>query len=241
MKKIKRISEEIKKKAIELGADLFGIADITKMEDLVRMKYYLESGFTRALSIGIKLSPAIFHEITDSPTPIYSHHYQIANSILDRIAFMMASLIDSYGYRALPIPASMLLDREKLLGHISHKAIANMAGIGWQGKNLLIINPNFGSRIRLVTILTNIDLEPTGPIKNRCGTCEECVKACPVKAIKGVSTELHYSSRNEAIDLSKCAKKLIEDFSNRPLINYPICGVCISVCPWSRTGERGYL
>ncbi len=68
--------------------------------------------------------------------------------------------------------------------HISHKAVARMAGLGWQGKSLLLINPEYGPRVRLVTILTDMPLTPDGPVKNRCGACLECVQACPASAIK---------------------------------------------------------
>ena len=71
------------------------------------------------------------------------------------------------GYQSLPIPASQVLDRENWYAAISHKAVARMAGLGWQGKNLLLITPQFGSRVRLGTVLTEAPLFVDTPVKNR--------------------------------------------------------------------------
>jgi epoxyqueuosine reductase QueG len=108
-----------------------------------------------------------------------------------------------------------------------------MAGIGWQGKSLLVISPQFGPRIRLATVLTAMPLDADGPVRNRCGRCRECVKACPASAIKNVTTEGHYADRDEALFFGRCAAKTLE-FRNRPGIGARICGVCVRACPFGR-------
>lgn len=70
------------------------------------------------------------------------------------------------GAKAVPIPASMILDNKNWTLFISPKIVAIVAGIGWQGKNLLVVNQDFGSRIRLVTVLKDANLEPDKPLKN---------------------------------------------------------------------------
>lgn len=57
----------------------------------------------------------------------------------------------------------------------------------------------------------------------------ECHDACPAGAIKGVNTDDHYTNRNEVLEFDKCVKKLSVEFSQLPLINAGICGICISV------------
>jgi epoxyqueuosine reductase QueG len=109
-----------------------------------------------------------------------------------------------------------------------------MAGLGWQGKNLLLITPEHGSRVRLVTLLTDAPLKVDGPIENRCGKCRLCVDACPVDAIYNVNTDSHYSSREEALDLQRCAEKVTVEFASLPNIGAPMCGICIKVCPFGR-------
>ena len=67
------------------------------------------------------------------------------------------------------------------------KTIALKAGIGWQGKNSLIINPDFGSYMFLGEIFSDLDLPLDKPIENLCGTCDACIKACPTGAIVELS------------------------------------------------------
>ena len=106
--------------------------------------------------------------------------------------------------------------------------------MGWQGKSLLLVNPRYGPRIRLVTVLTNALLKIDGPIRNRCGKCMLCRDACPVGAIKGVGTKKHYRNRSEAIYLGRCVEKLAGEFSKLSHVGAPICGICVKVCPVGR-------
>ncbi|MBW2340498.1 MAG: hypothetical protein JRF50_09160 [Deltaproteobacteria bacterium] len=78
------------------------------------------------------------------------------------------------------------------------KAVGRLGGLGWQSKSLLLVNPDYGPRTRLATILTDAPLNPHGPIENRCGDCTKCKDACPPGAIKGASTKDHYRSREDA-------------------------------------------
>ena len=92
--------------------------------------------------------------------------------------------------------------------------------------------------MRLVTVLTDLELQADAPLKNRCGTCTCCTEACVAGAIRNVSTEFHYASREEALDFQKCATKLTTEFMQMPGIEKPICGICIKVCPWGRTPKK---
>ena len=76
--------------------------------------------------------------------------------------------------------------------YISHKAVAIAAGVGWQGKSLVVVNREHGPRIRLATILTNLRLEPDEPITNLCGACSSCAEACPGQAINKLTP--HYTT-----------------------------------------------
>ena len=49
-----------------------------------------------------------------------------------------------------------------------------------------------------------------------------------------MNVEFHYASREEALDFQKCTDKLVNEFKQLPLIDKPICGICIKVCPWGR-------
>ncbi len=225
---------KLKKIITKWGADLVGIADVEPLKELKINPADLLDPFTRAISIAIQLPVPVFEMISDRPTPLYASVYQTANRILDEIAFKTSVELQKEGYLSLPVPASQIMDRETWHGAISHKAVARMAGLGWQGKNLLLITPKYGSRVRLVTVLTNAPLEIDGPIKNRCGKCTSCRDACPVGAIKGVSTKDHYKNRNEALHFDKCMEKLTGEFAKLTDIGSPICGICIKACPFGR-------
>jgi len=227
-------TKRIKARILDWGADLVGIADSEPLSELKLNPPDLLHGFTRAVSIAIQLPVSVFETILDKPTPIYAATYQTANRILDDLAFRTAVAIQKDGFNSLPIPASQVLDRKNWYAAISHKAVARMAGLGWQGKNLLIITPQFGSRVRLVTVLTNAPLIADTPLKNRCGSCLLCHDSCPAHAIKGVNTLGHYEDREKALHFSRCVEKLTKDFATLTGIGTPICGICITVCPFGK-------
>jgi epoxyqueuosine reductase len=227
-------TQQTKDKILALGADLVGVADVGPLKALRTDPGDLLEPFTRAVAIAVQLPAAVFEMITDRPTALYAEVYLTANRLLDEIALRTATLMQRDGYLSLPIPASLVTDKIHFHANISHKAVARVAGLGWQGKNLLLITPQYGSRVRLVTVLTTAPLDIDGPIKNRCGNCMACRDACPVGAIKGISTTDHYQSRDEALYFSRCADKLTKDFAQRPEIARPICGICINACPYGK-------
>jgi epoxyqueuosine reductase len=224
-------SNELKAFCISSGADLAGIADLAPFQQgWPTLPSDLLDPYTRALSVAIRLEDVIMDAITIHPTIDYAEHYRAVNADLDRLLAEIAAWIIVRGYLAEAVPASKIMDLENLLGALSHKAIARMAGIGWQGKSLLIVSPEFGPRIRLATLLTNMPLTPDRPIKNRCGACTQCTDACPVKAIRNVTALDRYSSRDEALFFGQCADRTYEN-SLLPGINARICGVCVTACP----------
>ncbi|WP_428607525.1 epoxyqueuosine reductase [Sedimenticola sp.] len=231
-------TDTIKQTITQLGADLVGIADADPLRALKTDPPDLLQPYTRAVAIALRVPNDVFETIQEQPTPIYATAYQASNRILDEIALKAANHLQHSGYRALPVPAAQILDRQNWYGAISHKAVARLAGLGWQGKNLLLITPEYGSRVRLVTLLTDAPLAVDAPIENLCGKCRLCVDACPVDAIHNVNTDSHYSSREEAIDLQRCAEKVTVEFAGLPHIGAPMCGICIKVCPFGRRIRR---
>ena len=227
-------TEKMKAGIRALGADLVGVADADPLKGLHLDPPDLLQPFSRAISIAVRLPAAVFEGIIDRPTPLYSSIYATANRILDEISFRAANLLQADGYRSLPVPASQVLDRSNWYGALSHKAVGRMAGLGWQGKSLLLVTPQYGPRIRLATVLTNAPLTADTPVANRCGECTLCMDACPVGAIKGIRTEAHYKNREEALYFSRCVEKLVGEFSAMPSIGAAICGICIKACPFGR-------
>jgi epoxyqueuosine reductase QueG len=227
-------TESIKALAREAGADLVGVTSLASFKDgWTVLPADLLTPYSTAVSIAVGLDSAIIDEIDGGPTVEYAAHYRAVNGLLDGIAARLGEWVVHKGFSASAVPASFITDEERLLGTISHKAVARMAGIGWQGKSLLIVTPRYGPRIRLATLLTDMPLESDQPLKNRCGTCRECTKACPASAIKNVSTPDRYESRDAALHFSRCAEKTLA-FKALPGIGARICGVCVKVCPFGR-------
>jgi epoxyqueuosine reductase len=231
-------SEELKDFAKVCGADCVAIADLARLEGIHTSPPDLLKGYTRAISIAVRLADGVIDPIVDCPTPLYQQHYLKVNALLDDIAVRVAQFIQEARGKALPIPASQLLDKTQWFSYVSHKAVALAAGIGWQGKSLLVVHPHYGPRIRLVTVLTDLSLKPDKPHKNLCGNCSACTDACPAQAIKNVNTQYHYETRDEALHFERCVTKVSQEFTTLPFIDSPICGVCIRACPRGQRKRR---
>lgn len=232
-------TEELKAAAIAAGADLVGVADLAPFKPAhATIPADLLEPFTRAVAVALRLDDAIIDGIKAGPTRDYAQHYREVNAALNRLAAGLADWLRRRGHAARPIPASEVADESRLLGSLSHRAMARMAGLGWQGKSLLIVTPQYGPRVRLATVLTDMPLATDRPLRNRCGTCDRCVRACPAAAIKGAPPADRYNGRGDALDLDRCAKKALQ-FKALPDIAARVCGVCIRVCPFgSRRGRR---
>ena len=226
---------ELKKYCAATGADLAGIADLSLFQKgWTTIPGDILLPYTRAVSVAIRLDDAIMDAIDDLPTPSYAEHYRAVNTVLDHLTERIVGWLSGKGYQARAVPASKIEDTENLLGAVSHKAIARMAGIGWQGKSLLIVSPEHGPRIRLATVLTDMPLAPDTPIEQRCGSCSECTNACPAGAIRNVTAKGRYESREEALFFSRCADRTLAN-SQLPGIGARICGVCVKVCPHGKS------
>jgi epoxyqueuosine reductase len=212
--------ETIEKFSHDIGIDLFGVADITEVRSEFRLKKELRDCFPRAVVLGKRVLGSVLDDIDDRPTPLYFHHYRQLNFFLDRAAFLLAASIRDRKFRALPIPASQVVDWEKQQAHLSHKKLGRLAGLGWIGRNNLLVHPEFGSQFRLVTVLTDLPLEPDQPSAGDCGSCFRCLASCPAAAIK---------SRPENFDYLACFEKL-KEFRRSGVVGQFICGVCVKAC-----------
>ncbi|HHS50792.1 MAG TPA: epoxyqueuosine reductase [candidate division Zixibacteria bacterium] len=175
-----------------------------------------------AIVLGHPLSNAVLDTIDDRPNLLYKHHYQQVNWRLDRAATELALFLELRSAKAMPIPASVIVDWENQRGHLCHRTAAITAGIGWRGRHGLVVTPQFGAQMRFATVLTNIPLPPCEPMENLCGDCTACISACPAGAIS-----------QQGCDVGKCFE-LLKEFSKMRGIGQFICGVCIKACEGGR-------
>lgn len=221
-------NQRIRDFASELGFSLCGFADIAPLREKFLLSERLKTRFPLAVSLAKRLSDPVLEDIEDRPTPLYFHHYRQTNYFLDRGVFLLADRIQEMGFAALAIPASQIVDWEKQRGHVPHKAVALAAGLGWIGRNNLLVTPQFGARVRLVTVLTDLPLEPGRSLEFGCGECVRCLAPCPAGAI---------GRDPAAFDHVRCYETL-DDFRRRRVVSQHICGVCVKACagPAPRAG-----
>ncbi len=216
--------QSLKKFCLQEGADLFGVADISGIKQGFLFSSEIINRITAAVSLGCALSKGVLYDVGSAPTRLYFHHYRMVNAFLDQLALKTAKYIERKGYLAVPVAASQIVDWQKQTAHLNHKDLARLAGLGWIGRNNLLVNKRYGSQIRLVTILTDMPLFWDSASKEDCAKCELCVKICPAQAIGNTAAEF---------DHLKCLAKL-KEFQKERLVDQYICGVCVRAC----TGER---
>ncbi|MCS7280440.1 MAG: hypothetical protein NZ583_02260 [Desulfobacterota bacterium] len=222
----KRFKEWLSK----LDLDLYGFADMSNYEgELVSIETDLKKKLPYAISIGLKLSDAVLATVKDGPNLLYYHHYRQINARLDRFATSIARKLEKEGYLALPFPASQIVDWKRQLGHISHKRVGDLAGLGWIGRNNLLVNEKYGSKVRYTTILTNMPLSSGQRMGFSCGDCRACVEVCPAGAIKEDPKDFDHLG---------CYRKITE-LKNQRNIGQHICGICVEACGGKRANRLG--
>jgi epoxyqueuosine reductase QueG len=232
-------AEELKAAARAAGADLVGVADLAPFKRAqAALPPALLEPYTWAVAVALRLEDTIIDGVQTGPTPEYARHYRAVNAALDRLTAELVNWLCARRFAARAIPASEIVDEQNFLGSLSHKAVARMAGLGWQGKSLLIVTPQHGPRVRFATVLTDMPLVPDIPLRNRCGRCVKCVRACPAAAINSAApTEQQYERREDVLRVSRCVETASE-FETRLDLAARVCGVCVSVCPFGRRRGR---
>ena len=242
--------------ALKEGADVAGIAPaVLHDEHYTRYSQYLARGdhgflawLNRAprqrqdarvvlpearsvLMIGVSCK----HEASVGDTPIRIARYaqgrdyhRVLKRLLIRIARGIESQVEGLLWRAC-VDTAPLLER----------AFAWRAGLGWIGKNAMLIHPEYGSWLMLGALVVNHDFAPSTPVHERCGDCKRCLEACPSGAL--------YAPR--AVDASRCNSALtIElrartgepppEFTVRQKRHLPPwlfgCDACQDACPWNQ-------
>lgn len=218
--------QEIKTIALDNGADLVGFCKHNfSVIDGADLPY--------AVSIAVKLPDAVLKTIENRPTIMYFHSYRTANALLDQIVFKICRYIEKCGFNAFPIAASQSTadDKLKYRGVFQHKTAARLSGLGFIGKSGLFISKEYGSKIRLATVLTDMPLNSEcPPVANGCGTCDKCVKACPAGAISGIEYQVGMP-REDFFSAEKCSNNMK---NYKDVGRGSVCGICIKVCPYNK-------
>jgi epoxyqueuosine reductase len=232
------LNNKIKRLLEGLQVDYFGVADISLYEnDLVKLGGDIVRGYGFGLSLGIVLPTAIIEGLGNrfdkNNASLYrSHAYDVINARLDNAASVVSSFLNSGGYASLPIQAAERTDIENALPTVSHKMIARLAGLGWIGKNGLLLTAKHGPRVRWTSVLANGPFNATKRVNEReCGKCSECVTICPVRAISGRTFDVR-EEREAHFDFRKCHNYFEE--MKKDETRKAVCGMCLYICPVGR-------
>ena len=191
-----------------LGVDLVGVTRLDPFKEMVmgintdRREFFHR--YSNAVVLGCHLGDASANEM---------------NLFMEKAALEVMSYLEEKGSNVLIIHPEDEFDPVKRLGLISLKALAKGAGLGWQGRSLLIISPEIGPIYRCIGILTDMDLSPDESMPNHCGDCTLCIDKCPHHALKYVRFDDHPANREDVLDVRACRGD-------------KGCNVCLAVCPW---------
>jgi epoxyqueuosine reductase len=207
---------EIKNALYERGADIVRFVDISGLPAKQTQ------GFCKAILFCKALSRKF---IIDMRNNLQIEHDEFVEKEheTDELADWLAAYIRQKGYRAYSQSEQNHMkngnyDEETRSSILPHKTIARAAGLGFIGKNNLLVTQDYGCTFSMCTVLTDapISAESHPAFFSKCGKCDVCKKACPAQAIHGNEWTLN-GGREAVVDVSKC-----------------ICTLkCMVNCPWT--------
>src|SRR5437773_3898845 len=245
-----------------LGFDLCGVVRAEKFPELEQMSEWLARGYAGEMKYlmdprrsdpqtampGIQsaivglLNYNTARPLSTDPAPPgddrkpigWISRYAWGDDYHDVLRERLDALIESLRERfTAPFDARAYVDT----GPVQERVLAKYAGLGWLGKNTLLLNQMLGSFFFLGVILTTLDLEPTLgenelPPPDLCGSCRRCLDACPTQAFV----------EPYVMDARKCISYLtielrgsIPEELREPMGNHVFgCDICQDVCPWNR-------
>jgi len=243
-------SAELKEAARKLGFDAIGIAEAQAPQGADHLKDWLNLSYQgemawMARQPEIRSDPRQYDPVaktiivagvtshqTSTPSrrgriAAYAQgldYHDILRNKLEKLAQNTLAIWD--GHYRICVDSSPLME----------KPLAAMAGLGWQGKNTLLIHPQHGPWLMLGCMLTNLKLTPDSHSSDHCGTCTRCLDACPTQAFP----------QPYVLDARRCLAYLTiehpgsipEEF--RALVGDRLfgCDECLDVCPWNRHAQQ---
>lgn len=222
------ISQELNDLLLAKGASVVGYGNLSAIPE--RLRKSLKNG----VAIGVALTPSIINGISNGPTIEYYKEYERINDILTKLAKTAEAFLCEHGFKAIAqVSKTVITDEKTWSTPLPHKTVATRAGIGWIGNCALWVTEQFGSAIRLTSVLTDAGLETgMGVNKSKCGGCTICRDICPAKAVSGITWNTN-RKRDGLYNAFACRKKARER-SGKIVINESLCGLCILKCPWTQ-------
>ncbi|NLD23720.1 MAG: tRNA epoxyqueuosine(34) reductase QueG [Bacteroidales bacterium] len=241
-------SEEIKKEALRLGFDACGISPADNSGEEERYMKWIEDNWHAdmhymARNIDKRVDPRLLVEGAKSIISValnyYPHkkqashapqfaYYAYGKDYHDVIRGKLKKLFEFISARQPELTGRYFSDSAPVL----ERFWAAQAGIGFVGKNSLLIIPGKGSFFFLGELIIDIELEYDSPIAENCGSCTRCLDGCPTSAIE----EPYKVNANKCISYQTIENRgEISSYVAPRLKNYVFgCDICQKVCPWNR-------
>lgn len=224
------LKNKIREKAFDLGINLFRSCSASKWEEIpVQAPEFWPKNIwpwvENVIVLGIPLySPMM----STTPSMVYQELYDTSNRVLDDMAYRLTNyIVTRLGYKAVFFPRDCYYNIDVLVANpnaaFSHVMAGYYAGMGTIGDSHNLITPEFGPRLRIVSILTDAPVPPDEMLKkNLCIHCKKCLRNCPSQCFKE-------REKGEVYDMDKvaCTKYHVKI---RDEHHWP-CGVCANVCP----------
>jgi epoxyqueuosine reductase QueG len=178
--------------------------------------------------------------------PFYSRLAGLGARDIDQKELSLCLFLEDRGFRAVPVFACTPMEMPEILdlrGYVSQIDLAARSGLGWIGKNGLLISPEHGTRVGIGTVLTDATLEHDAPLERGCPEdCVLCVEKCPAEAIDGSGkVDREKCTRVQALaPLSLMMAKEFPVKENLPMIInvgsvdehvWYTCNGCVVSCP----------
>ena len=203
------LSDEFKAFLHDAGARLAGFADMSGVPGCA---------YPRAVSVALPVPRHILREIADGPTRSYYYMYHELNNGLNRIITSGAEYLRARGYAAEPVTTDAVKQTQGHRTALPHKTAAVRAGLGWIGRNCLLVTPEYGPAVRISTLLTNAPLD--------------CAGQAETQALSGQAWT-PATDRDEIVNAGKCMNKQLELMQSRTGLDFDLCGKCFVVCPYA--------
>lgn len=224
---MKNISTGLKELLLSDGAALVGFGDMSGLAQ--DMKRDMRFG----VSVIVRMTPEIVKGIGNGPTKDYYLEYKRLNLLLDRLVLAGEAFLKDKGFEAFAQTTTRVNEFGNYRTVLPHKSFATRAGIGWIGKCALLVTEEYGSAVRLSSILTNAPLILAEPINHaKCNACMVCVNACPAGAASGEEWDIT-KDRDDFFNPLLC-RKTARLRAAKIGIEATICGKCIQACPYTQ-------
>lgn len=245
-------TEKFKAKAKELGFDMVGVAKARRLdEEAARLETWLNAQYHGSMEymsnhFEIRVDPRRLVPNAKSVI-VLAHNYYPSTQQYDKNAPKIARYAYGNDYHAVLKSKLYHLRRylRTCVGNVRGRCFvdsapilerdwARIAGLGWTGKNTLLLNKGMGSYYFLAVMVVDVALEYDAPLgKDYCGTCRRCIEACPTQAI---------APQGYVLDARKCISYLTIELREAIPTEFKGkmagwafgCDICQEVCPWNR-------